>query len=224
MDLSLEQLNGYDFDFTINDIVRKDSDRVIESLKLITGNLKTNALHAARINAVPVQDFVVSTEDVVHITGDVRMQQSVSSTGDVVVGGTVNGIHLIHELLTADDTLGNNLKKKFKLKTVPGFFSLLESLVFLDDVFIEDLVVEGSLNDITVNDLLLNVIFDDSVDVTFSRASFDHLTIDGHLQIADNNIGHVDIVNFNSSVVRLDRDETVSGFLKFPKGIFFQIL
>lgn len=106
VDLSLEQLNGYDFDFTVNDIVRRDSDRVIESLKLITGKLQTNILNAARINAIPVEDFLIDTGDAIHITGDVHIQNSLSSYGDISVNGTVNGMKLSRELLTVNDALG----------------------------------------------------------------------------------------------------------------------
>lgn len=77
------------------------------------------------------------------------------------------------------------------------------------------------MNGVVVDDLLLNVIFNDSADVTFLRASFDQLAIDGHLQIADNRVGDVDLVDFESNVVRLDRDETVTGFLNFSNGIQF---
>lgn len=106
VDLSLEQLNGYDFDFTVNDIVRRDSDRVIESLKLITGKLQTNILNAARINAIPVEDFLIDTGDAIQITGDVHIQNSLSSYGDISVNGTVNGMKLSRELLTVNDALG----------------------------------------------------------------------------------------------------------------------
>lgn len=219
MNLSLEQLNGYDFDFTVNDIVRRDSDRIVESLKLITGKLNTSALNAARINAIPVEDLIVATEDVIHITGDLHMQSNVSSTGDVSISGSVNGIDLDRQLLTINDTLGNlSINISVIKKNLRFIFRLLESLTFHDSVFVEELVVKGSLNGIVVDDLLLNAVLDDSVDVAFSHASFDHLTIDGDLHIADNKIGDVDVLEFNSSVIRLDRDETVAGLLNFSNG------
>ena len=109
LDLSLEQLNGYDYDATVNDIVRKDSDRVVESLKVLTGNLITNSLNAATINGIAVGDFVTGTEGV-HITGDLHVDNSVFVSGDVHVNGTVNGIDLGRQLVTMSDSIGNNVR------------------------------------------------------------------------------------------------------------------
>ena len=88
-------------------------------------------------------------------------------------------------------------------------------MVFHDGVFVQDLVVEGDLNDVSVEEMLASIIYEDSINVTFARASFEHVTMDGDLEIASNKIGDVDIVALNSSIVRLDGDVTVTGFFNF---------
>lgn len=104
----------------------------------------------------------------------------------------------------------------FKLKK---FFLCVcvELLIFKDPVFVEELVLEGNLDGVDIDDLFANVILNHSVLTNFTNASFDRLTIVGDLDIASNRIGNVDIVALNTSVIRLDRDETVTGLLKFSK-------
>ena len=90
-------------------------------------------------------------------------------------------------------------------------------MAFKDQVFVGELVVEGTLDGVDIDDLFANVILNHSVLTNFTNASFDNLTIVGDLDIASNRIGNVDIVTLNSSVIRLDRDATVNGLLKFSK-------
>ncbi len=103
--LSVEKLNDLHFDDVMADIVRQDSDRMIESLRVM-GTLTTDALTADRVNDVIVKDAVVRSDENIQISGDLVINGSVSVFEDVTVGRTVNGIDISNGLLTSNDNHG----------------------------------------------------------------------------------------------------------------------
>jgi ribulose 1,5-bisphosphate synthetase/thiazole synthase len=119
--LSVEKLNGLPFDPLVTDVVRLDSERMIESLVLM-GTLTTDALSAKQINGILVEDVLVKSDKHPKITGNLIVNNNVSVVGDVIVGGTVNGIDLSSEILTSNDTLGKYYHFVLLLKTITFFF------------------------------------------------------------------------------------------------------
>ena len=103
--LSVEKLNGLHFDDLVADIVRRDSDRMIESLKVM-GTLTTDALTADRVNDILVKDVVIGSDQNITISGNLTIGNA-NIFEDVTVGGTVNGMDLSEQLLTSNDTHGN---------------------------------------------------------------------------------------------------------------------
>lgn len=103
--MSIEKLNGLPFDPLVTDVVRLDSERMIESLVLM-GTLTTEALSAKQINGISVEDVLVRSDQQPKITGNLTINNNVSVVGDIIVGGTVNGIDFSRELLTSNDTHG----------------------------------------------------------------------------------------------------------------------
>ncbi len=122
--LSVEKLNGLPFDPFVTDLVRLDSERMIESLVLM-GTLTTDALSAKQINGILVEDILVNSDEHPKITGNLIINKNVSVVGDVIVGGTVNGIDLSSEILTSNDTHGKYYHCGFLLTTITLFFSKL---------------------------------------------------------------------------------------------------
>lgn len=104
--LSVEKLNGVAFNPFITDIVRRDSNRLIENLKVL-GTLTANAIIAKRVNGILLEDVLLKSDQNPTITGNVIIIGNVSVAGDITVGGTVNGVDLIHDLMTLNDTYGN---------------------------------------------------------------------------------------------------------------------
>jgi ribulose 1,5-bisphosphate synthetase/thiazole synthase len=121
--LSVEKLNGLPFDPLVTDVVRLDSERMIESLVLM-GTLTTDALSAKQINGILVEDVLVKSDKHPKITGNLIVNNNVSVVGDVIVGGTVNGIDLSSEILTSNDTYGKYYHFVLLLKTITFFFKL----------------------------------------------------------------------------------------------------
>jgi ribulose 1,5-bisphosphate synthetase/thiazole synthase len=119
--LSVEKLNGLPFDPLVTDVVRLDSERMIESLVLM-GTLTTDALSAKQINGILVEDVLVKSDKHPKITGNLIVNNNVSVVGDVIVGGTVNGIDLSSEILTSNDTYGKYYHFVLLLKTITFFF------------------------------------------------------------------------------------------------------
>jgi hypothetical protein len=103
--MSIEKLNGLPFDPLVTDVVRLDSERMIESLVLM-GTLTTEALSAKQINGILVEDVLLRSDQQPKITGNLTINNNVSVVGDIIVGGTVNGIDFSRELLTSNDTHG----------------------------------------------------------------------------------------------------------------------
>lgn len=103
-DLVVDRLNGQPFDFIMEDMVRQNSDRVIESVKII-GTLSADAITAHQVNRIRVEDALVDGH--MHISGDLTIYNTATVSGDVLVNGTVNGIDLDSELFTFDDLHGN---------------------------------------------------------------------------------------------------------------------
>jgi ribulose 1,5-bisphosphate synthetase/thiazole synthase len=120
--LSVEKLNGLPFDPLVTDVVRLDSERMIESLVLM-GTLTTDALSAKQINGILVEDVLVKSDKHPKITGNLIVNNNVSVVGDVIVGGTVNGIDLSSEILTSNDTHGKYYHFVLLLKTITFFFN-----------------------------------------------------------------------------------------------------
>lgn len=119
--LSVEKLNGLPFDPLVTDVVRLDSERMIESLVLM-GTLTTDALSAKQINGILVEDVLANSDKHPKITGNLIVNNNVSVVGDVIVGGTVNGIDLSSEILTSNDTYGKYYHFVLLLKTITFFF------------------------------------------------------------------------------------------------------
>ena len=103
--MSIEKLNGLPFDPLVTDVVRLDSERMIESVVLM-GTLTTEALSAKQINGILVEDVLVRSDQQPKITGNLTINNNVNVVGDIIVGGTVNGIDFSRELLTSNDTHG----------------------------------------------------------------------------------------------------------------------
>lgn len=103
-DMTVERINGQSFEFVLNDVVRTNSDRVIENVKII-GTLSAEAVTAHRVNGILVEDALVDGD--LHISGDLTINNTVKVSGDILVNGTVNGIDLDNQLMTLDQLHGN---------------------------------------------------------------------------------------------------------------------
>ena len=66
----------------------------------------TEALNAKQINGILVEDVLVRSDQQPKITGNLTINNNVNVVGDIIVGGTVNGIDFSRELLTSNDTHG----------------------------------------------------------------------------------------------------------------------
>lgn len=103
-DLTMERVNGQSFEFVLNDLVRANSDRVIESVKII-GTLSADAVMADRVNGILVEDALLDGD--LHISGDLTVYNTAKVSGNVLVNETVNGIDLDSQLMTLDQLHGN---------------------------------------------------------------------------------------------------------------------
>lgn len=98
-----------------------------------------------------------------------------------------------------------------------------ESIVFLDGVEIDNLIVNGSLDNVLLDQVLPNIVTNQSFAIEFhGQVHFDHLTIDGALEISSNRIDGIDIVALNASAVLLNADQTVVSSIEFTNGSTLQ--
>ena len=214
--LSVEKLNGLHFDDLVADIVRRDSDRMIESLKVM-GALTTDALTADRVNDIVVKDVVIGSDQNITISGNLTIGNA-NILEDVTVGGTVNGMDLSEQLLTSNDTHGNFLIMLYMENVISAVLEIyLGSLVFLDNFSVGSLSVNGYLNGVDAMKVLPNVVANQTIDAHLDRVHFDHLEIDGDLDIKSGIINDIDIAALNSSALRLDENQIVNGSMVFTK-------
>ena len=87
----------------------------------------------------------------------------------------------------------------------------LGTITFTDNVSVDELTVEGHLDNVDVGLVLPHVVHNRSTTVgaEFGQMRFDNLIIDGDIEITTGMIGNVDLLALNSSVVRLNADETL---------------
>ena len=214
--LSVEKLNGLHFDDLVADIVRRDSDRMIESLKVM-GTLTTDALTADRVNDIVVKDVVIGSDQNITISGNLTIGNAIILE-DVTVGGTVNGIDLSEQLLTSNDTHGNFVIMLYMENVISAVLKIyLGLLVFLDNFTVGNLSVNGYLNGVDAVKVLPNVVANQTIDAHLDRVHFDHLVIDGDLDIKSGIINDIDIAALNSSALRLDENQIVNGSMVFTK-------
>ena len=214
--LSVEKLNGLHFDDLVADIVRRDSDRMIESLKVM-GALTTDALTADRVNDIVVKDVVIGSDQNITISGNLTIGNA-NILEDVTVGGTVNGMDLSEQLLTSNDTHGNFVIMLYMENVISAVLEIyLGSLVFLDNFSVGSLSVNGYLNGVDAMKVLPNVVANQTIDAHLDGVHFDHLVIDGDLDIKSGIINDIDIAALNSSALRLDENQIVNGSMVFTK-------
>ena len=214
--LSVEKLNGVHFDDLVADIVRRDSDRMIESLKVM-GALTTDALTADRVNDIVVKDVVIGSDQNITISGNLTIGNA-NIFEDVTVGGTVNGMDLSEQLLTSNDTHGNFVIMLYMENVISAVLKIyLGLLVFLDNFSVGNLSVKGYLNGVDAMKVLPNVVANQTIDAHLDRVHFDHLEIDGDLDIKSGIINDIDIAALNSSALRLDENQIVNGSMVFTK-------
>lgn len=216
VELSLAELNHLKFSELVADVVQRDSDRLMESLKII-GTLTTEALNATRVNNILVKDVATNDKDF-RIKGNLVIENDVQVTGNVIVEGKVNGIDLSSQLMTPDQSFGTRQNRLKLLSSFISILSRLDSLSFMDHVETDELVLEGKLDGVNVNQVLPNVVVNLTAETKFRRVQFDHLIIDGNLNVKSGMVGGVNLEALNSSAIRLDANETVTdGSLNFTK-------
>lgn len=196
--LSVEKLNSVAFNPFVNDIVRRDSDRLIENLKVM-GTITAKAITAKRVNDIMLEDVLLKSDPNPTITGNLTINGNITVAGDILVGGTVNGVDLSHDLMALNDTY--------------------ESITFTDVVAATNLSVGHHIDGVNVTQLLPNVFFDQTPDVQLGRVRFDHLIIEGNLEIGSGMINDVDILALNASALRLDTNQLVEGSIVFTQGV-----
>lgn len=104
LEITLENLNGEQFDSLMPDLIRKDSTRLLSAVKVV-GTLNTSALQADHVNGVPVKDIMVGSGNV-ELIGDLTIVDEITVTGNVTVTGKVNGMELNRQLVTANNAIG----------------------------------------------------------------------------------------------------------------------
>jgi hypothetical protein len=220
-DMTVERINGQSFEFVLNDVVRTNSDRVIENVKII-GTLSTEAVTAHRVNGILVEDALVDGD--LHISGDLTIYNTVKVSGDILVNGTVNGIDLDNQLMTLDQLHGNIFYRLLLELCIYSFhLTRTESIVFQDGVTVDHLIVNGSLDNVQLDKVLPNIVTNQSVDIEFhGHVHFDHLTINGDLEISSNRIDGIDVVALNASAVLLNANQTVVSSIEFTNGSTLQ--
>ena len=65
--------------------------------------------------------------------------------------------------------------------------------------------------------VLPNVVANQTIDAHLDRVHFDHLVIDGDLDIKSGIVNDIDIAALNSSALRLDENQIVNGSMVFTK-------
>lgn len=118
--LSVEKLNSVAFNPFVNDIVRRDSDRLIENLKVM-GTITANAITAKRVNDIMLEDVLLKSDPNPTITGNLTINGNVTVAGDILVGGTVNGVDLSHDLMALNDTYGKSHFHNFFVNAITSF-------------------------------------------------------------------------------------------------------
>lgn len=93
----------------------------------------------------------------------------------------------------------------------------IESITFTDVVAATNLSVGHHIDGVNVTQLLPNVFFDQTPHVQLGRVRFDHLIIEGNLEIGSGMINDVDILALNASALRLDTNQLVEGSIVFTQ-------
>lgn len=83
-----------------------------------------------------------------------------------------------------------------------------------------DLSVEGHLNGVDASHVLPNVVVDKTLDVQLDNVHFDHLIIDGNLEIKSGMVNDIDIMALNASAIRLDAEQLIEGSIVFKQVCF----
>ncbi len=65
--------------------------------------------------------------------------------------------------------------------------------------------------------VLPNVVVNQTIDAHLDRVHFDHLEIEGDLDIKSGMVNDINIVSLNASAIRLDADQLVEGSMVFTK-------
>lgn len=102
--LSIEKLNGADLSAVMNDVVRMDTNKMIESLNVM-GTLAVDAFTADLVNGILVKDVVVGSGEDLKITGNLIIRGNVSVLGDILAE-TLNRINLT-QVVTSKDPHSN---------------------------------------------------------------------------------------------------------------------
>jgi hypothetical protein len=90
-------------------------------------------------------------------------------------------------------------------------------------VTVDHLIVNGSLDNVQLDKVLPNIVTNQSVDIEFhGHVHFDHLTINGDLEISSNRIDGIDVVALNASAVLLNANQTVLSSIEFTNGSTLQ--
>lgn len=88
---------------------------------------------------------------------------------------------------------------------------------------VDHLIVNGSLDNVQLDKVLPNIVTNQSVDIEFhGHVHFDHLTINGDLEISSNRIDGIDVVALNASAVLLNANQTVVSSIEFTNGSTLQ--
>ncbi len=84
-------------------------------------------------------------------------------------------------------------------------------------MIVVDLSVDGHLNGVDASHVLPNVVVDQTLDVQLDNVHFDHLVIDGNLEIKSDMVNDIDIMALNASAIRLDADQLIEGSIVFKQ-------
>ena len=97
---------------------------------------------------------------------------------------------------------------------------LLDSIKFNDDVVVVDLSVKEYINGVNATHVLPNVVVDKTLDVHLDNVHFDHLMIEGNLEIKSGKVNDIDIIALNASAIRLDTEQLIEGSMVFKQVCF----
>jgi hypothetical protein len=68
--------------------------------------------------------------------------------------------------------------------------------------------------------VLPNVVVDKTLDVHLDKVHFDHLMIEGNLEIKSGKVNDIDIMALNASAIRLDTEQLIEGSIVFKQVCF----
>ena len=68
--------------------------------------------------------------------------------------------------------------------------------------------------------MLPNVVVDKTLDVHLDNVHFDHLMIEGNLEIKSGKVNDIDIIALNASAIRLDTEQLREGSMVFKQVCF----